>query len=339
MTVENRSTFEHVIGPTGRFHLRQLSGDIEIRAVDGETVRVRERSGKSIAEAFRVDAGDGSLSLTSPDRGGIDLIVFGIGRRNSLDLEVEVPRLAEVSIETAGGDVVTSGLAGNARFRTASGDITLRETSGNLEIDAVSGDVVISGGGPINLRSRTISGDMTIRAPQLGRSVIETTSGDVRLDAPFGGDGPFEVQTVSGDVTIVGRSGVRVEARTVTGDLRSELPHHFDSAPGRKLLTVGDGGTILRFRSVSGDLRIVAPRDRDGSSMATARDGSPSPQAPVAPVPPQPPMAPDPADAGRAVSGHEAGHEVARLDILHALERGELSVEAAMKRLADIEEA
>ena len=39
------------------------------------------------------------------------------------------------------------------------------------------------------------------------------------------------------------------------------------------------------------------------------------------------------------ITGHEAGREVARLDILQALERGELSVEAAMKRLADIEEA
>ena len=33
------------------------------------------------------------------------------------------------------------------------------------------------------------------------------------------------------------------------------------------------------------------------------------------------------------------GREVARLDILHALERGDLSVEAAMARLAEIEEA
>ena len=346
MTVQNSSTLEHLIGATGRFQLRQVSGSIELKAVDGETVRVRERSGKSLAEAFRVEASEGLLSLVSPDRGGIDLIVFGIGRRSSLDLEVEVPRQARVSIETASGDVEANGLAGPTKVRTASGDIELRDQSGNLEIDAVSGEVVVNGDGSINLRCRTISGDCAVRAAELGRAVVETTSGDVRLDALLTGDGPFEVQTVSGDVTIVGRTGVRVEARTVTGDLRSDLPHRTESSPGRKLLIVGDGATNLAFRSVSGDLRVVAPRNGEASSAAPtspARPGAPvRPVAPVAPVSPptvpEPPSAPT-ADADRAVANHEAGHEVARLDVLHALERGELSVEAAMKRLADIEEA
>ncbi len=382
MTVDSSASLEHVIGATGRFQLRQVSGSIEIRAVDGDTVRVRERSGKSLHDVFRVEAGEGRLTMASPDRGGIDLVIFGIGRRSSLDLEVEVPRRADVVIETASADVGASGLAGNTRVRTASGDIELTNLSGNLELDAVSGEVDVKADGPLTVRCRTISGDCTLRAQQLGRAVVETTSGDVRLDALLAGSGPFEVQTVSGDVTIVGRTGIRVEARTVTGDLRSDLPHRMDTSPGRKQLIVGDGTTAVAFRSVSGDLRIVAPRD--GSPSAAAAAGSVPPAVmPTGPVPPTapsaheprsassqpvprsassaheppsassqavPPSTPDvdlghvaqvPADFWPAepVTGHEAGHEVARLDILHALERGELSVNAAMRRLADIEEA
>ena len=337
MTVENSATYEHAIGLTGRFQLRQMSGSIDVRAVDGETVRIREKSGKSIAEYFQVDAGEGRLTLTSPDRGGIDLIVFGIGRRSSLDLEVEVPRGADVAIESASADVTIAGLVARTKVRTASGDVELRDMGGKLELDAVSGEVTLTAEAAVDLKARTISGDLDVRAPQLRQAVVETTSGDVRLDALLGGEGPFEIQTVSGDATIVGRTGLRIEARTVTGDLRSDLPHRFDKSPGRKQLVIGDGATTVGFRSVSGDLRVVAPRDGAGPRFPSL------PAMPAAPVPPLPPLPPAPVDAPSGANGtaerHEAGHEVARLDILHALERGELSVEAAMKRLADIEEA
>ena len=342
MTVQNGSTYEHVIGAAGRFQLRLMSGSIDVRAVDGETVRVTERSGKSIAEVFRVDAGEGRLSLTSPDRGGIDLVVFGIGRRSSLDLEVEVPRQANVSIESASADVTIVGLVARIAVRTASGDVGMRAVGGNLELDAVSGEVTVNADAPIDIRARTISGDLAVHAPQIRQAAIETTSGDVRLDALLAGDGPFDIQTVSGDATIVGRAGLRIEARTVTGDLRSDLPHRLDKSPGHKQLLIGDGATTLGFRSVSGDLRVVAPRDGSASTLSTVAGAPAAPVAPVAPVRPARPLPPE-APAAPAANGvaerHEAGHEVARLDILHALERGELSVETAMQRLADIEEA
>ena len=356
MTVENASTFEHVIGSGGRFHLRQMSGSITLRAVDGETVRIRERSGKSIQDVFRVEIGDGTLSLTAPDRGGIDLVVFGIGRRSSLDVEVEVPRRARISIESASADIDGTGMVGRTKFRTASGDVDLREVSGDLEIDAVSGTVNVDGLEPLGVRCRTISGDCAIRAPRLSRAEVETTSGDVRLDALLEGSGPFEVRTVSGDATIVGRMGVRVDARTVTGDIRSDLPHRMDSGAGHKRMTVGDGVTTLAFKSVSGDLRVVAPRDVSGAVSGSRTAGPRPPMAPgeaALPIKPGLPEAPEMPDVPampdldlpdedpdiEPISGQEAGREVARLDILQALERGELSVEAAMKRLADIEEA
>lgn len=215
----------------------------------------------------------------------------------------------------------------------------------------MSGEVDVTCRGPLALRCRTISGDCSVRAGQLGHAVVETTSGDVRLDALFAGSGPYEIQTVSGDVTIVGRTGIRVEARTVTGDLHSDLPHRMEASPGRKQLIVGDGGTALSFRSVSGDLRVVAPRDGSAAASLAVPAGHAAPTLPTPPTPPtlptrpvwpvlpQPRVDPREADNDRAIAGHEAGHEVARLDILHALERGELSVEGAMKRLADIEEA
>ncbi len=350
-TQSSGATIEHHIGLTGRFHLRQLSGEVSVRGIDGEAVRVRERNGKSVSESFLVEATDGSLSLTAPDKFGFESLIFGIGRRSSLDLEVEVPRGADVSIETASGEITASGLVGMTKVRTASGEVSLDALGGILDLDAVSGDVSISAASALDLRARTISGDCSLRAPSLGRAVIETTSGDIRVDANLTGKGPFEIHTVSGDATIVGRSGMQIEARTVTGDLRSDLPHRLETGPGRRRLIVGDGGVTLGFKSVSGDLRVSAPRDVLAPAQPPTptpapaipppapRPGSP-PQAPTAPEPPAPePPAPEPPAPLTLEDGRDGGQEVARLDVLMALERGDLSVEAAMQRLADIEEA
>lgn len=334
MTTTTGAVLEHPIGANGRFRLRQMSGEITVRGVDGDTVRVREREGRSIIDAFRVEKGEGILSLSAPEKFGVDLLFFGIGHRSSPVLEVEVPRGADVVIEAASAEVEASGLAGITRIRTASGDVTVTAIGGILELDAVSGEVSISADAPLDLRLRTISGDCTIRAPELGRAVITTTSGDIRLDAVLTGRGPFEITTVSGDATIVGRSGIRIEAKTITGDLQSEQPYGRYTSPGRKQLIVGDGGTPFGFKSVSGDLRVVAPRD---AMPAPDRPVAPDrPASPARPLAAMRPAAPDEAADDRAVVDD---HAVARLEVLHALERGELSVEDAMARLAAIEEA
>ena len=330
-TTTNGAALEHEIGATGRFHLRQGSGSIRVRGVDGATARVRERNGKDLADSFQIEVGDGSLSLTAPDKIGFD-IVFGFSRRSSLDLEVEVPRSAAVSIESVSADLHAGDLSGQLKVRTASGEITLDGLSGTLELDAVSGDVRVTAAGALDLRARTISGDLTVRGPRLGRAEIGTTSGDVRLDAELHGGGPFGIESVSGDATIVGRMGLRVEARTVTGELRSELPHRREAGPGRKQLVVGDGAIPFTFRSVSGDLRVTMPRDSlPAGSVATETAVAAAPEPPVPPSAPEPPGPPMDASVG--------GREVARMDVLRALERGELSVEVAMRRIAEIEEA
>ncbi|MEW5992707.1 MAG: DUF4097 family beta strand repeat-containing protein, partial [Chloroflexota bacterium] len=280
-TTRDASMLEHEIGATGRFHLRQAAGSIRLRGVDGATARVRERHGRSLAELFQVETGAGSLSLTAPDRFGFD-IVLGLGRRSSPDLEVEVPRTALISIETASGDLEADDLTGPLKIRTASGDVTLAGLAGSLELDSVSGEARIAAAGTLELRARTISGDLAVRGPRLTRAEVGTTSGDVRIDADLAGSGPFGIETVSGDVTIVGRMGLRIEARTVTGDLSSELPHRRDAGPGRKVLIVGDGSVPFSFKSVSGDLRVATPRDSLPDGGTTGRTMTPTPATPAA---------------------------------------------------------
>jgi hypothetical protein len=163
---------------------------------------------------------------------------------------------------------------------------------------------------------------MQVRVPTIRRLELATTSGDIRLDAQLAGDGPFNVRSISGDATIVGRSGFRVEAESITGDLSSDLPSKRETIPGRTVLTVGRPGPTLTFRSVSGDFHVAAPRD------AATLEIAPREEAPVA----SDDEAPAPADEAPAPA------EDARMEILRALERGDITVAEATDRLSRLDE-
>ena len=316
----------HQIGSTGRFTLRVPSGEVRIHGTGSDTARVRDRSGRSLSDRFEIGLADGSLELVARKRFGLTLSIdrhqWGSG---SADLDVEVPAHAFVVIDTASGDITTSGLVGSQRYRTASGNLVLEATGGDLDLDAVSGDVRIDATGVLDLCGKTISGDLRVRAPRLSRFDMATTSGNMQLDAQLAGKGPFSIKTISGDVTLVARGDLQVEAQTITGDLVSEVSHRRESLPGRKLLVIGRPGPTLAFKSVSGDLQIVEAREQQVTDMTdTDFPGRPGGSEPT----PESPAA-DPTDSAGAK----------RLEVLRALERGEINVDAATERLAALEEA
>jgi Putative adhesin len=317
-TNEHVASLQHVIGPRGRFTLRQASGEITIRGVEGDTVRVRSLDGdQALTEHFQVDTGDGFLDLRQHDKFGLGIKLFSRGE--SPEIEVEVPHGATISVETASAEVQASDLSGTKRFRTASGELQLHRFAGVLDAETVSGDVDIEGQAPLDLVTKSISGDIRVRVPRLRRMDMGSTSGDIWLDAELVGDGPFALRSISGDVTIVGRSGFRVEAETITGDMSSELAHKRESMPGRRVLTVGRPGPTLQFRSVSGDLQIVQPRDA-------------APESLTPPAPPSPPPAPE------APAAPTPDVDATRLEILRELERGDITVAEATDRLASLDE-
>lgn len=331
---EHAESLGHQIGPRGRFTLRQASGEVKIRGVEGDAVRVYSLDGdKALSEQFNIETGDGFLEMRQLERFGLGIRMFT--GNDSPEIAVEVPHGATVSVETASADLEVSDLSGVKSFRTASGDVTLARLAGALDIETVSGDIDLEGQAPLELAGRSISGDVRVRVPRLRRLELGTTSGDLLLDAELTGDGPFALRSISGDVTIVGRAGFRVEAETITGELASDVPSRRESALGRKVLIVGRPGPTLAFRSVSGDLHVVKPRD------AAPPMAPPMPAAPLLPPLPDVP-APPPQEGTRsaaAASGPDGdtSSDDSRLEILRALERGEITVAEATQRLGELD--
>jgi putative adhesin len=308
-TQTNDAVVTHRIGADGMVVVRIADGQVRLRGVTGDDATVRAADGNALVG---LDIEPGERSLTIRTGRGIELRGFGWGdrsrgRRRTRDVEIEIPSGATVIVEGASTDVEVRGLRGDQRYRSASGDLVLREVSGSLTIEALSGDVEIEADGPSTISARSVSGDLDVRAGSIAELRASTTSGDLYVAGSFDGDGPFSIETVTGDATLSPANGVRVEARTITGDIDSELPARRDDADGRRALVIGAGGPTITFRSTSGDLRVVAA-DR-ATPHATPGATAPARSTTHAPV------------------------DDARLTILRALERGEIDVAEAGRRL------
>ena len=328
------TTVEHTIGAEGLFVLQLGSGDVRLHGVDGETVRIEDRHGSALPDGFDIEAGEGSLAVRA--RKGFQFKT-GPGRHTTPDLDVRVPRRATIVVEASSSDLTAEDLSGEQQFRTASGDIDLARVSGTVAIEAASGDVALLATGELRLRARTVSGDLKVRAGRLTEVSATTTSGDLAIAGELAPEGTHKIETVSGDTILALAGGARIEVSTVTGDVSADVPHRSERADGRRVVVVGDGRARLVARSMSGDIQIVKARPQD-VPVEPVPDLAPPP-APSAPEPA--PSAPEAAagPASASDSAIAAAYDEARLRILRSVERGEIDVAEAGRRLEALDAA
>jgi hypothetical protein len=336
---------EHRIGPDGQLSLRLTSPDVELRGVDGDTARVRiefEVRAPSEAEAdeafdrmqFSVDRGDGRLEVSEPRRGSEGLAsiasILGLGSsRWEASVVAEVPRRTAVRFNGVSGDLTARGLIGPQGYRTVSGDLVLSGLAGSVDVNGVSSDVSLRADAPVSLRATTVSGDLSIFAPRLDEARVTTVSGDVELEGHLAPEGSHRVETVSGDLSLGIVGGLTLEVRGLSSEVHVQLPHRSEGSRDRRRYVIGDGSVRLQFSSMSGDASVHAPR-----RMAASPTPPTPPTPPTAPTPPAPAtMATAPTPAARTIS------ETEQLEVLRALERGEIDVDEATRRLGGAADA
>jgi hypothetical protein len=271
-----------------------------------------------------------------------------------------------VSVQTASGDVRAHALNGNVRIQSASGDVTLERGEGEIIVQTASGDIEldqISG----TLEVTSASGDCTVRSSAVTVCKAKTASGDLNVTTPLATNGEYEFSTVSGDLALLVPQETRmtINMKTVSGDLSCALPAvTTDGGKRNRTLQVNGGGVPVRVKSVSGDCTVRAansnlpPLPSMGSQIASqvtdavtrAMAGAFAPPAPpTPPTPPSPPSFAPPSFAPPTEVTHGAGNPTEEgatedsfsetLSVLQAVERGELTIEEAMEKLAALEES
>jgi DUF4097 and DUF4098 domain-containing protein YvlB len=173
-------------------------------------------------------------------------------RHFSGDFSVTVPReMALVKLETAGGNVDASGLAGRVEAESGGGSMKLDDIAGgasaetgggSIDIGTVSGDLGLhTGGGPIEVRhangkvvAETGGGSVDIQAGAQG-AIIETGGGSVQVRQC---NGKVKVSTGGGSVDLSDVGGP-AEIETGGGSIR------LTSAKGHVHTETGGGGIEL----------------------------------------------------------------------------------------------
>jgi hypothetical protein len=324
VTFVRAQEIEHEIGPAGSFSLRVTDAEVELRAARDGVARVRatfniradsDIQADEILERVSLVAttGPGSLDVSEPrpprglsGLGALAQLLTGRGGSVSLRVEAAVPAECRVRMSGVSAELTAIGLRGQQHYNTVSGDLVLTDAGGAVKLNCVSGDVSIRSQGPLEVEATTVSGDLSVVAPEYGLVRINTVSGDVELEGRLAEGRSHRVETVSGDLSLGITGGLTLEVRSLSSDVDLALPHRSEGSRDRRRYTVGDGAAELLFSSMSGDVSV------GGSQRAP-----PPPPAPAPPAPPRPAILPD-----------------TELEVLRALERGEIDVEEAARRLS-----
>jgi hypothetical protein len=322
-------------------------------------------------QALRVVRGEDLLQVEVDDTDSRRISqlarIFGDGRPR-VDFDVTMPRTCSLRVSGVSADMDVVSLDGSHEVKTVSGDIRMSDLAGTLALTSVSGDASVTGV-DLAIQASTTSGDLALAATTLRRLQVRTVSGDVRIAGGLDPKEAHSVETINGDIELVPASGVSVSMTSVSGALHSSGLGRPDQSRGRGSLVVGNGAATLSFRTMSGDMNVRRADPSDSSPTAAADAPAaaapprpiatphpplpPRPIAPVLPSLPTPPAPPtgEPADDDSPttvmpvpvpVVGTESPADVeppatyaTEIDVLRALERGEIDVATASRLLAE----
>jgi arylamine N-acetyltransferase len=223
---------EHVnrtvkLEPGGTLRVRSFSGRVTITATDGSDVVI---DAVRRAPRRRLDR----ITLDIHSEGSRTVVVDANHRERSwyeftgnnvveTDLDIKVPRRADLDVSVFSAPVTIDGVEGSHRLHSFSGRMALNDVAGAVRAHSFSGAVQISEkvfAGAQTIDVQTFSGGIDVKVPESARAAISFHSFSGHLDS---------------DIPLTIRTGSR---RSLVAELG------------------GGGGGELRFKTFSGSVRI-----------------------------------------------------------------------------------
>jgi DUF4097 and DUF4098 domain-containing protein YvlB len=211
---------------SGRPNVRVETNDGAVRIVTSDAKQVEfrvEYKGYRLDKDLRIDTRQDGDKVELTARVSDHLGISGIFHSRTLRIEVRMPRLADLQVETRDGSVKTDALEGTVDIHTGDGsiavdglkgDIRLHTGDGSIEardldgkVDARSGDGHIAVAGRFDvLKVRTSDGHVDARL-QAGSKMasawtIETGDGGIDLRVPDGFQADLDASSGDGHITL-----------------------------------------------------------------------------------------------------------------------------------------
>src|SRR5580704_17748271 len=234
-----------------RITVRGGHGDITVRATDVPEIRV---AGKKNVHAWSENdaarrAGPVSVEIV---QNGDDYEIHPTGAnagdsRISIDMEIQVPKMASVTVRNEKGDIIVSDMATAVSITSANGDVEVRDTASDVNIEMHKGDVKVS----------DTKGDIKISGKGTQVDVASAT-GSFTLDGEF--YGPIRADKVT--------KGLRFISQRTDLTLTS-LTGHMEASSGNLEIVDAPGDIILRTNRYS-----VTVENATGKAKIDNRDGN-----------------------------------------------------------------
>jgi DUF4097 and DUF4098 domain-containing protein YvlB len=232
--------------------IEQTGNTIRIGKIEDEELRrkVSISYELQVPADTRLEAGTGSGDVMVESILGPAQATTGSGNVSLSNIE------REVTATTGSGDILLDTLDAGVRATTGSGNISVKNLRGALALQTGSGDVSVTQSTPEDVRVATGSGNVSI-AGVTGRLTAETGSGDVIVEGRpaqawklSAGSGNLHLK-VSGP-------GYDLDAETSSGDIRVDAPITMMGAVNRRHVrgTVGGGGVLISAETGSGDIVV-----------------------------------------------------------------------------------
>jgi DUF4097 and DUF4098 domain-containing protein YvlB len=197
------------------------------------------------------------------------------------DLEIQVPRLATLTIETESAEVSIQGAAGKIGVETVSGNITLetqasdgrvrlesvsgavtvRGNIGDVRAESVSGKVEIAGAGA-EIEASTTSGDILVSGEALHYVELSSVSGSIAVEGDPVPGAELELENLNGSVglRLSPSASAQIRVETFTGKIESDFDggvQNKGKESGEWLTTVvGKGGASITISTFSGPVSL-----------------------------------------------------------------------------------
>jgi DUF4097 and DUF4098 domain-containing protein YvlB len=221
--------------------LRVETSDANIRVTSCECSTVEARI---TTQGWKI-GGDGINIVDRQTGDQIDIEVrfprhaFQMNWRNRrVDIEIKVPRSADLDLHTGDGNADVQGVNGTILLRSGDGNLKLSELQGTLKADTGDG----------NIDMRNVRGDLTLH------------TGDGRIDLT-GIDGSLRAETGDGRVHVNGRFDV-LDVKTGDGGIDA-VAAEGSTLDANWRLNTGDGNLTLRLpATIAADVEL---RTSDGS--------------------------------------------------------------------------
>jgi hypothetical protein len=233
-----------------RITVRGIRGNIAVRASDVPEIRV---SGQKNVHAWSENDASRRAAPVSVEivQNGDGYEVHPTGAnagdaRISIDMEIQVPKMASVNVRNEKGDITVSDMATPVLVTSANGDVEVRDTASDVNIEMHKGDVKVS----------DTKGDIKISGKGTQVDVASAT-GSFTLDGEF--YGPIRADKVV--------KGLRFVSQRTDLTLTS-LTGHMEVSSGNLEIVDAPGDITLRTNRYS-----VTIENATGKVKVDNRDG------------------------------------------------------------------